>query len=200
MALKSSKRESGQIVLPGELIAVIEEFIPDTGTYVKDGAIYSSAVGRTLLDLLNKRVHVHSLIHRVRVPEVDDVVLGQVSKVQKQNASIRIYQINEDQLSNFFTGLLHISDVQSEYVDSMFDICKPTDIIRGKMVSKKNGTYHLSTKGRNLGVVFAFCSACGHMLDQKQRRMHCNQCGRIEKRKTAPDYMIDKPNQEGDIQ
>jgi exosome complex component CSL4 len=58
MSLESSKRDSGQLILPGEPLGVIEEFVPDAGTYVKDGVIYSKIVGRSLLDLLNKRVSV----------------------------------------------------------------------------------------------------------------------------------------------
>jgi exosome complex component CSL4 len=174
--------------LPGERIGVIEEFVPDTGTFVKEGAIYSSVVGRTLLDFMNRRVSVYSLVQRAKAPEVGNVVLGQVSRVRKRNAYVRIHTINEDQLAGFFTGLLYISDVRPRYVDSMFDVCKPGDTIRAKVVSKKNGIYHLSTKGENLGVVYAFCSACGHTLDLKRKQMHCPRCGRIERRKTASDY------------
>jgi hypothetical protein len=45
MALKASE-QNGNLVLPGERLGVIEEFIPDSGTYVKDGVIYSKIVGR----------------------------------------------------------------------------------------------------------------------------------------------------------
>lgn len=173
---------------PGERLGVIEEFIPDAGTYVKDGVIYSKVVGRALLDLLNKRVSVYSLVHEARVPKVGSIVLGQVSNVQTQNAGVRIFKIDKKQLSGFFTGVLHISDVQLRYVESMFDVCKPGDIIRAKVISEKNKVYHLSTKDKNLGVVYAFCSRCGYMLELKRQGMHCPRCGKIEKRKTALDY------------
>ena len=39
MSLKSPEQKSGHLVLPGERLGVIEEFIPDSGTYVKDGVI-----------------------------------------------------------------------------------------------------------------------------------------------------------------
>lgn len=188
MISKSSERESGQLVLPGEHIAVIEEFIPKDGTYVKDGDIYSDVIGRALLDFLNKHVSVYSLAGRMKIPQIGSVVLGQVTRVKKQSAFVRIYTIDRDRLSGFFTGVLHISDVRSKYVESMFDVCKPADIIRAEVVSKKNGIYHLTTKDKNLGVVYAFCSRCGHMLDKTGKRMRCTGCGKTEKRKAASDY------------
>jgi len=175
-------------VLPGERLGVIEEFIPDAGTYVKDGVIYSKVVGRALLDLSNKRVSVYSLVHEARVPKVGSTILGQVSNVQTQNAGVRIFKIDKKQLSGFFTGVLHISDVQLRYVESLFNVCKPGDIIRAQVISEKNRVYHLSTKDKNLGVVYAFCSRCGYMLELKRQGMCCPRCGKIEKRKTALDY------------
>jgi exosome complex component CSL4 len=189
MSSKSLDRKSGQFVLPGERLGVIEEFIADTGTYVKDGVIYSKVVGRALLDFPNKRVSVYRLVREVTVPKIGSIVVGQVANVQKQNAFVHMYEIDGTQLSGFFSGILHVSDVQLRYVDSMFSVCKPGDIIRAKVISEKNGTYHLSTKDRNLGVVYAFCSQCGYMLELRRQRMHCPRCGKIEKRKTALDYV-----------
>lgn len=188
MNTNSSERKSGKIVLPGDRLGVIEEFIPDPGTYVKDGIIYSRTVGRALLDLTNKRVSVYPLVHGAKIPKVGSIVLGQVSNIQTENASVRIFKIGNKQLSGFFTGVLHISDVQPSYVDSMFDVCKPGDVVRAKVISEKNQVYHLSTKDKNLGVVYAFCSQCGYALETKRQAMYCPRCGKTEKRKTALDY------------
>ena len=188
MSLQSSGRKSGRFVLPGERLGVIEEFIPDAGTYVKDGVIYSRVVGRALLDLLNKRVSVYPLVRGALVPKNGSIVLGQVSNVQTQNAVMRIFRIDKKQSSGFFTGILHISDVQPRYVESMFKVCKPGDILRAEVISEKNRIYHLSTRDRNLGVVYAFCSRCGHMLELKRKGMLCPRCGKVEKRKTVLDY------------
>lgn len=188
MSAQSSKRKSGKFVSPGERLGVIEEFIPDAGTYVKDGVIYSKVVGRSLLDLPNKRVSVYPLVHGAIVPKIGSIVLGQVSSVKTQNAVVRIFQIDKKQLSGFFASILHISDVQLRYVESMFNVCRPGDILRAKVISEKNKIYHLSTKDKNLGVVYAFCSRCGHILELGRQGMRCPRCGKIEKRKTAPEY------------
>jgi len=188
MSLQFSKRDSGQLVLPGEPLGVIEEFVPDAGTYVKDGVIYSKIVGRSLLDLLNKRVSVFPLAHGARVPKVGSIVIGQVSNVQTQIATVRIFKIGKRLLSGFFTGMLHVSDAHLRFVESMFDVCKPGDILRAKVISEKNRTYHLATKDKSLGVVYAFCSGCGEELKLKGRGLYCPRCWKTEKRKTSIDY------------
>jgi exosome complex component CSL4 len=183
-----AEQKSGQLVTPGERLGVIEEFIPDAGTYVKDGVIYAQVVGHALIDLMHKKVSVFPLGRGTKVPKVGSVVMGQVSNVQTQNAGVRITQVEKKQISGFFNGVLHVSDVQMRFVDSMFDVCKPGDIIRAKVISEKNRTYHLGTQESELGVLYAFCSNCGHGLEQKRQGMECPRCGRIENRKIAIDY------------
>jgi exosome complex component CSL4 len=185
---KSFEHKSGHLVFPGDRLGVIEEFIPNSGTYVKDGVIYSKIVGRALVDFLNKRVSVYPVVYGVKVPKVGSIVIGQVSSVQSEIASLRLFQIGKRHLSGFFSGVLHISDVQLKYVESMFDVCRPGDILRAKIVSEKNRIYHLSTKDKGLGVIFAFCSQCGYLLQPRRPGMRCGRCGKIEKRKIASDY------------
>jgi exosome complex component CSL4 len=177
-----------ELVLPGERLGVIEEFVPDTGTFVKDGVIYSKLVGRALLDFATRHVSVHPVGRGVLIPEVGSTILGQVSSAQPENANVRIFQIGNNELSGIFMGVLHISDVHLRYVDSMFEVCKAGDIVRAKVISEKNQVYHLSTKDKDLGVVYAFCSGCGGALELRRQNMHCPKCGKIERRKTAFDY------------
>lgn len=188
MGSKSTEQKTGQLVLPGERLGVIEEFTPDTGTFVRDGVIYAMIVGRALRDLASRRVSVYPVVHEIRVPKVGSTVVGQVSNVQPENAAVRIFQIGDTLLSGMFRGVLHISDVHLRYVDSMFTVCKAGDIIRAKVISAKNQVYHLSTKDKDLGVVYAFCSRCGAGLISKRQGMFCPKCGNIEERKTVFDY------------
>jgi exosome complex component CSL4 len=188
MISKKSGQKGGQLVLPGERLGVIEEFVPDEGTFVKDGVIYAKLVGRSMLDLATRHVSVRPVGRGVLVPGVGDTVVGQVSTVQPENAGVRIFQMGDRELSGVFTGVLHISDVHLRYVDSMFEVCKAGDIIKARIVSEKNQVYHLSTKDKDLGVVYAFCSNCGAQLESRRQNMHCPKCGRIERRKTVFDY------------
>jgi len=185
---QASKRKSGQLVVPGERLGVIEEFEPGPGTYVEEGTIYSLTTGRALMDILNKKVSVYPGIKASGVPKVGSAVVGQVSEVQSKQAVVRIFQVGNRVLSGFFSGLLHISDVSPRYVESMYDVCKAGDIIRAQVISDKNRVFHLSTNDKDLGVVYAFCSRCGHVLSLRRLRMRCPECGNFERRKPAQDY------------
>lgn len=187
MNVKSSER-SGHVVVPGERLGVIEEFIPDSGTFSKDGIIYSKIVGRALIDLLNKRVSVYPLVNEPAVPKLSSEVVGQVGNAQSDNVLVRIFKVGSKDVSGVFSGILHISDVSDRYVNSMNDVCKPGDIIRAKVISEKNQIYHLSTSEKNLGVLYGFCGRCGNLLESKRHEMFCPKCGNVESRKTAFDY------------
>jgi exosome complex component CSL4 len=186
--MSQSERKSGQFVVPGDRLGVIEEFTPGTGTYVEHGAIHSKTTGRALMDTLNKKVSVYPLVQALGVPRVGSIVSGQVLDVKSKIAMLRISKVGKRSLSGFFTGVLHISDVSPSYVEIMFDVCKTGDIMRAKVISDKNRTFYLSTAEKNLGVIYAFCSRCGHVLLLARQRLRCSRCGNIEKRKVTSDY------------
>ena len=187
MSLKAPEpKSSGRLVVPGERLGVIEEFIPDSGTYVKDGVIFSKIVGRELLDLLNKRVSVYPLANAV-FPKIGSIIVGQIGNAQSDNVLVKIFRVENKEISGEFGGILHVSDVSDRYVDAMSDVCKPGDIVRAKVISAKNRIFHLSTNDKNLGILYAFCSRDGTLLDQQRYELRCPKCGNIEGRKLAPD-------------
>jgi exosome complex component CSL4 len=188
MTLKPQEQKSGHLVLPGERLGVIEEFVPDSGTYVKDGVIFSKVVGRSLVDLQNRRVSVYPVAERVVVPKQSTVIIGQIGNAQSDNCLVRIFRIGQKKLSGNFGGILHVSDVSDRYVTAMSDVCKPGDIVRARVISEKNQIFHLSTNDKNLGIIYAFCSRDGTLLEQDRYDLKCPKCGNIERRKMAPDY------------
>jgi exosome complex component CSL4 len=188
MALKAPEEKSGHLVMPGERLGVIEEFIPDSGTYVKDGVIYSKIIGRSLVDLQSRRVQVYPVVEGAVYPKVGTVVIGQIGNAQSDNVLVKIFKIGKKDLSGNFGGILHVSDVSDRYVESMSDVCKPGDIVRARVISEKNKVFHLSTNDKNLGIMYAFCSNDGTLLDQDSYDLKCHKCGSIERRKISPDY------------
>jgi exosome complex component CSL4 len=188
MALKTREQKSGHLVLPGERLGVIEEFTPDSGTYEKNGVIYSKIVGRSLLDLQNRSVSVYPVVSGGIVPKVGTVIIGQIGNAQSDNVLVKIFRIGQKELSGNFGGILHVSDISDRYVDSMSDVAKPGDIVRAKVISDKNQIFHLSTNDKGLGILYGFCSRCGTLLEQHGYDLKCPKDGNIETRKIAPDY------------
>lgn len=181
-------RKSGQFVVPGEPLGVIEEFMAGSGTYVEEGIIHSKTIGRTLLDMLSKEVSIYSLGHTLHIPRTGCTVIGQVSEVQNRMATLHIVNVGKRQLAGFFTGTLYVSDTGPGFVETMYDACRAGDIVRAKVISEKNRMVHLSTVDENLGVIHAFCSRCGNIVSLSKQRLQCTVCGKIERRKIASDY------------
>lgn len=184
------ERRSGQFVTPGTPLAIIEEFLPGPGTYVEGCYVYSKVTGYMLLDTLNKKVSVYPAVKPPNVPTVGSIVLGIVESVNFKSCDVSIKAVGRRKLSGSLTGVLHISDASPHYVESVFDVCRPGDYIKAEVISNKNRTFHLSTVGRNLGVVLAFCSRCGYQLSKENRRMYCKRCKNVEKRKASSEYWV----------
>ena len=105
MTLKAPEQKSGHLVLPGERLGVIEEFIPDSGTYVKDGVIFSKIIGRSLLDLQNRRVSVYPIAKEAIVPKVGSVIIGQIGNAQSDNVLVKIFKVGKKKISGNFGGI-----------------------------------------------------------------------------------------------
>ena len=106
------QKSSGRLVVPGERLGVIEEFVPDSGTYVKDGVIYSEIIGRSLVDLQNRRVSVYPVIDGVAVPKMSSVIIGQIGNAQSDNVLVKIFNVDKKQISGEFGGILHFLTFQ----------------------------------------------------------------------------------------
>jgi len=122
------------------------------------------------------------------VPRTGHIVIGEVSETQQTYSLVRIWMVGPKHLSGFFTGLLHISNVGLR-VRNMFNVARPGDILRARVLSVKNRICHLSLADRRLGVIYAFCSNCGELLTAREdKKLICKACDSLELRKLASDY------------
>jgi exosome complex component CSL4 len=188
VSIMNKDRQSGQFVVPGQKLGVIEEFIPDSGTYVEEGVIHSKSVGFILIDLANKKVSVYPAALNLNIPKIGNIVIGDATSVQSSQAVILISKVGAKNVSGRFSGMIHISDVSFRYTENIFDAFKVGDLVRAKVISDKNNICHLSTKDDSLGVLYAYCSFCGGVLALNQKTLRCQECGHIERRKVALDY------------
>jgi len=186
--LSKVSRELAQPVLPGDRLGVIEEFLPGPGTYELEGTIFANFTGTARIDLRNKRV---TVVPTTRIPDLlkeGTTVLASVTHAQEKIATVNIWKIDGKALQNPFTAFLHISSSSPRYERNMSDVCKTGDIIRARVIDMTNATPQLTTAGRGLGVIKAFCSSCGAVLEFTNRRLQCSSCGNLERRRLAEDY------------
>lgn len=190
MADSEIEIKSGYLVVPGQKIGVIEMYDSGKGTYAYNGIIYSSIVGAIQIDNTEKTVSVISIEKKPFIPKNGDVVIGVIDMVRKQMAIANVLNIRGFNATTDFEGMIHISQVSKNYLENLADAFKTGDIIRATLINEEISPFFLSTAAPDLGVILAYCSECGAILqaDKDGRNLHCDNCRIIEKRKLARDY------------
>jgi exosome complex component CSL4 len=184
----NAKANTGDFVVPGDRIGVIEEYVPSEGTYEEKGTIFSSQIGTILIDKVEKKAKVFRRLSKPIPPRDGDIVLGKIVSVHKQVAEVSIARIRNITLSSVVSGLIHISQVSDEYTESLDSEFKPGDVVRAKIVNASHIPYQLSTAGSTLGVLHTLCSRCGTPLVLAGSRLSCPACYNVETRKNALNY------------
>ncbi len=177
-----------RLVLPGEKIGVIEEFLLGEGTYEEEGVIRSQVLGEARLDLERKLAVVRPRTRTPIFPREGSKVVGEVGEVKRQTASVDIFKVDNRLITTPFTGIIHISSVSRGYTRYMSQVVRSGDIVRARVINTKNRIIQLSIMEPEYGVVYAFCSKCGALLELKRTRLSCPNCGRVERRKVSRLY------------
>lgn len=183
--------KSGDIVVPGDQLCVIEELMPSFGTYEKDGVVYAASPGQVDMDLKERNIKVISPDGRMKLalPTQGDIIMGKATLVFDQRAEIRIARINDEDYHSGLVGELHISNVTRRYVKSMLDVLKQNDIVRAVALNTHEIPVKLSLVGPELGVVYGACTRCGNALTlTTHNNMFCLRCENRETREVAKDY------------
>ena len=183
--------KSGDIVVPGDQLCVIEELSPSYGTYEKDGIVYAAAPGAVSLDLKQRSIKVLDSKGKMKLalPVSDDILIGEVNNAWEQRAEIAIVRRNDEDVHSGIYGEIHISNVTRRFVKSMHDVMRTNDIVRAKATTTHTIPTILSVVGPDLGVILAKCSRCGNPLTlTTNNNMFCLRCENRETREVASDY------------
>ncbi|MEM3421580.1 MAG: exosome complex RNA-binding protein Csl4 [Candidatus Hadarchaeum sp.] len=182
---------TGDFVIPGDLLATAEEFVPGNGAYEENGKIYAANTGVVLVDARTKHISVFSRTAGVPTLKRGDIIIGRVDEVRDQNATVVIGRLRgrEDRaLPPPNVGLIHISQTDAGYVKDLGREFRVGDIVRAKVINANREPVQLSTVGEDLGVIVAFCSRCRSPLARQGKKLVCDSCGNVEFRKIANDY------------
>lgn len=183
--------KSGDIVVPGDQLCVIEELTPSFGTYERDGVVYAASPGSVSMDLKERSISVLAAKARPKIalPLKGDIILGEVTNAFEQRAEISILRINDKDHFGGIIGELHISNVTRRYVKSMLDVLQVGDIVRAMAMNTHQIPAELSLVGPELGVVYSKCVKCGNSLTlTTHNNMFCLRCEHRSTREVANDY------------
>ena len=182
------KKLDGTFVVPGERLGVVEEFDPGRGTVEVNGVVYSSQTGTAALDSKRHVVSIKTVTGPPVVPEEGSSIVGVVEKIQEKMAIINIVMVDGRKMELPFTGMLHISNSSPRFERIMGEVCKPNDILKAKVIDTSQRIPKLTTVGRELGVIKAYCSRCGNELVLSGRILRCGVCRNVERRRLAEEF------------
>jgi exosome complex component CSL4 len=178
-----------QVVLPGDEVAVAEEFEAGEGTYEEHGHIFAAQPGRLTLDTEHRVARVNPFNPPGSIHE-GDVIYGVVHEVRGSMTEARVLAIHgrERQVAGELTASLHVSKIANAYIEDIRDAMRLGDIIRARAVQTVP-SLQVTTAEANLGVVLALCSNCRGPMDRAGAdRVRCPRCERTDRRKLAADY------------
>ena len=175
-------------VFPGERLAVIEEYNEGEGTYQSDGEVRSAEIGVTRHDEATRSVTVEKKTPEIIVPEEGMVAVAEVGSVARRDARVNIFMLNGRHIHPTYSGVIHISDVSRDYTKNIDMALRNGDTVKGRIVNVKNRLNQMSLADPEYGVIYAYCSRCGGLLELDRGRLTCPDCGRVERRKTVRSY------------
>jgi exosome complex component CSL4 len=176
-------------VLPGDKLAVSEEFLPGQNTYDDSGLIRALRAGAVSKDSKTMEISVRPAAEP-EITKVDDWVTGQVEVVQANSANVHIYFHNGKPTYKDFSGSLTLRGLSGGGRGARRTTpVKTGDVVRGRVFSLVNGMIHLTIDEPDMGVVYALCGNCGKpLLRGSATRAKCDECGNVEERKLARDF------------
>jgi len=190
--MEDKKVKNGDLVLPGDYLGVIEEFMPGEGVREENGELYATRAGKVKIDQTKMEISVEPITDTPPLPEVGDVVLARVIEVKPQAVIVQLLQIegreNDREIATSKLAGIHISQIKEGFVEDITKEFKIGDIVRAKVIGNEKSPIQLSTKGKDLGVVYALCSRCRTPLIRRGDKLICPRCGNVETRKLSSYY------------
>ncbi|MBP1912304.1 exosome complex RNA-binding protein Csl4 [Thermococcus stetteri] len=184
--------KNGDLVLPGDYLGVIEEYLPGEGVREENGELYATRAGRVRINPEKMEIRVEPVTDIPPLPKVGDVVIGRVVEVKPQAVIVQLISIegreNDREIATSKLAGIHISEIKDGFVEDITKEFKIGDIIRAKVIANEKSPIQLSTKGPDLGVVYALCSRCRTPLIRRGDKLICPRCGNVETRKLSSLY------------
>ncbi len=185
--------KSGDVVVPGDQLCVIEELSPGFGTYERNGVVFAATSGGVAIDLKERSIRVLAAdgTMKLPLPVKGDILIGEVTNAYEQRAEVAIVKRNGNDIFNPLHGEIHISNVTRRFVRSMADVIRQGDIVRGIALNSHEVPVEMSLVGPELGVLRAKCVKCGNDLTlTTYNNLFCLRCENRETREVANDYGV----------
>ncbi len=174
-----------EMVSPGDVLGVSEEYAAGEGTFEDGGKIYSLFLGGLERDERQRKLAVRGR-KVVRPLKEGDLVYGVVHHLYEMMTMVRFApaQAGSERPANGDTAFIKISELQQGYVEKLRDCVRTGDAVKARVLDIAPLATYLTMKERDLGVIGALCSNCRKQMAFNGREFQCGACGSQEPRKT----------------
>ncbi|MDO5861664.1 MAG: exosome complex RNA-binding protein Csl4 [Thermoplasmata archaeon] len=179
---------TSRFVMPGDEVAIEEEYAAGEGTFAEDGTVYASQVGILTLDDDECVATVESS-NPPNVLKKGDIVYAVVADIRKTMATADVVakEGTDRTVGGETYATLHVSKISPKYTDEVDKELRKGDYIRA-LVTETKPSLQLTTKDAHLGCIRALCSKCKTEMVRKGDGLFCKECKYSMPRKLADDY------------
>ncbi|KPV72115.1 uncharacterized protein RHOBADRAFT_18353 [Rhodotorula graminis WP1] len=157
------------LVIPGQPLSAqgpSAQLAPGPGTFSRGGQVYAALVGQVSRE--GGVLSVKGKEETQAIPEPNATVIGTVTRITRQAATLSLLTVDGRPCRPDFTGIIRAQDVRQTAKDSVkiWSCYRPGDVVRAKVISLGDSrSYFLSTAANSLGVLFAVSSTTGEPLE-----------------------------------
>ena len=163
-----------RVVVPGEVVGVIEQYLPGEGTFVEDGQIISCFLGK--LDVQDHKASVFPF-KRADLPlKPGSLVIGRVWESERSQSSVKLFFLWEPLKSRLKSPVLAI--MHKRIPENRGAL--PGDIVMAKVVLNTGSDLFISlARSTKLGVIRAECTKCHKKLNKVGYALICPVCQKV---------------------
>ena len=169
-------------VLPGDKIAIIEEYGSGNNTYDDGEIIRSVVVGQSDINKKDRVVNVKNL-KSTSVPKPGDIVIGTVEAVMGSMFVILVKYINSKPVQSRVECICSTTNIRKK------NIALVSDLVKIKILDTLNGAIHATISDPDLGILFTKCRKCGKEVKPLRDIVKCIECGWTDDRKLSSDFL-----------
>jgi exosome complex component CSL4 len=167
--------------IPGEKIALIEEYLAGDNTYEENDTIRATTIGNIQLDTSERLASINPQ-KQISVPKVGDIVIGVVEANLPSMIAIMIKFVNGKKANSDLECICVTRHIRKK------NIALAKDVVKVEIISHINGTIHASIDSQELGVLFTKCRKCFGTVVKMRDAVKCKDCGWIDDRKLSLDF------------
>ncbi len=172
---------SSKQALPGDKIAIIEEFETGQNTFDDGHSIRSLVIGTPEFDKANRVAKIKE-IKKIPVPKTGNIIVGNVSALMNNMFAINVMYVDGRPTH---AGLEVICQARGAKKRILVRV---GDIVAAKVISLLNGVIHATISEPELGVLFSSCVKCAGKVVSMGSSVKCIDCGYIEERKISSKF------------